>query len=171
MAETKVYISDSLDAQLRERAMKRVGYGRGSISRAGETAVTQWLATEGAVQSALDAITEKAKGDQNVAAVILFGSYARKEPDFRDVDVALVLRTPRKSDLLAFETAVADLGAFQRVRFEILALDALPLDLQSRVLNEGKVLYVKDDEELRAVAAGVAEKWSDFAPTAAYLAA
>ena len=40
MAETKAYLPDSLYAQLRGFAMKRFGYGRGSISRAVETAVT-----------------------------------------------------------------------------------------------------------------------------------
>jgi predicted nucleotidyltransferase len=169
MAETKVYLPDSLDAQLREKAMKRFGYGRGSISRAVETAVTQWLATEDAIRGALDAVTAKAKDDRNVVAVIVFGSYARREPDFRDVDVALALRDPLGSDPLAYEEAVADRGALRSIKLEIQVLNDLPLDLQSRVLREGKVLYVRDDGELRAMGAEVAEKWNDFAPTLAYL--
>ncbi len=169
MAETKVYIPDPLDAQLREKAMKRFGYGRGSISRAVETAVTQWLATEDAIQGALDALTAKAKDDQNVVAVIIFGSYARREPDFVDVDVALALRDPQGSDLLTYAAAVADRGALRSIKIDIQVLNGLPLDLQSRVLREGKVIFVRDERELRAMGAEVAEKWNDFAPTLAHL--
>ena len=43
MAETKIYIADEVDSQLRENAMKRFGYAKGSISKAVEEAVVQWL--------------------------------------------------------------------------------------------------------------------------------
>lgn len=171
MAEMKVYISDSLDVQLREAAMKRFGYGRGSISKAVETAVAQWLKTEAAVKGAMDALVSRAKNDRNAVAVILFGSYARKEPAFGDVDIALVLKDPRGSDLLAYEKAIEGRGAFSPIKIDVVAFDSLPLDLKRRVLNEGVVLYAADERELRAVAAEVAEKWSDFAPTLGYLSA
>ncbi|MDG7012984.1 MAG: nucleotidyltransferase domain-containing protein [Nitrososphaerota archaeon] len=169
MAETKVYIPDSLDAQLREAAMKRFGYGRGSISKAVETAVAQWLKTEAAIRGAIDAVVSRAKDDRNAVAVILFGSYARKEPAFGDVDVALVLKDPRGSDLLAYGSAIEGRGAFSPVKLDVVAFNSLPLDLKRSVLNEGVVLYAADERELRAVAAEVAEEWSDFAPTLEYL--
>ena len=169
MAETKIYIPDSLDAQLREAAMKRFGYGRGSISKAVETAVAQWLKTEAAIRGAIDAVVSRAKTDKNAVAVILFGSYARKEPAFADVDIALVLRDPGRSDLLAYESAMKGRGAFSLIKLDLVAVDSLPLDLKRSVLKEGEVLYAADKRELRTVAADVAERWSDFAPTLGYL--
>jgi predicted nucleotidyltransferase len=169
MAETKIYIPDSLDAQLRETAMKRFGYGRGSISRAVETAIVQWLAQEDAIRGALDSIVSEAKKDSNVVSVLLFGGYARKEPSYGDVDVALVLKKTKGSDLLKYEDAVVAKESSRRTRLDIVAFDALPIDLQKRVLNEGVVLYATDERELREVAACVAERWDDFAPTLGYL--
>jgi predicted nucleotidyltransferase len=169
VAETKIYIPDSLDAQLRETAMRKFGYGRGSISRAVETAIVQWLAQEEAIRGALNSIVSDAKKDSNVAAVLLFGGYARKEPSYGDVDVALVLRNPKGSDLLKYEDAVVARGPSRQTRLDIVAFDSLPIDLQRRVLNEGVVLYAADERELREVAARVAEGWDDFAPTLGYL--
>lgn len=169
MAETKVYLPDRLDAQLREAAMKRFGYGRGSISKAFETAVVQWLAREDAIAGAIRSIVRKAKEDRNVVAVLLFGSYARKEPGFGDVDVALVLKDPGKSDPSSFESPVEGRGPFGRVKVDIRVFNTLPLDMQRSVLNEGQVAYSRDENELRAVCAAVAEKWDDFAPTLSYL--
>ncbi len=42
MAELKVYLSDSLNEKFRRVAMSIYGYGRGSISKAAEAALTEW---------------------------------------------------------------------------------------------------------------------------------
>ena len=42
MAELKVYLSDSLNEKFRRAAMSVYGYGRGSISKAAEAALTRW---------------------------------------------------------------------------------------------------------------------------------
>ncbi len=170
VAETKVYLPDGLDAQLRERAMKRFGYGRGSISRAVEAAVVQWLALEDAIGKALDALVEKARADPKALAVILFGSYARKDPSFGDVDVALLFDGTGRGDLLSYEGAAMSGGALRPPRLDIVAFGELPLDLQRRALEEGVTLYARDERELRGVAARVAQLWDDFAPTLASLA-
>jgi hypothetical protein len=49
MAETKIYIDDNVDKKLREEAMARFGYGRGSISSAVEEAIVQWLRRDGII--------------------------------------------------------------------------------------------------------------------------
>ena len=170
MAEMKAYVSDALDSQLREVAMKRFGYGRGSISKAVATAIVQWLAREDAVQGALDTVVARAKSDVNVVAVLLFGSYARREPGYRDVDVALVLRDQKEGDTQSFEEAAAGRGALRSPGLDMVVFNSLPLDVQSRALQEGVVIYARDEAELRRVAAEVAEKWGDFAPTLRYLA-
>lgn len=50
MAETKIYIADDIDMKLRELAMERFGYGRGSISSAVEEAIVQWLNKQYAIK-------------------------------------------------------------------------------------------------------------------------
>jgi hypothetical protein len=42
MAELKIYLSDSLSEKFRRIAMSVFGYGRGSLSRAAEEALTKW---------------------------------------------------------------------------------------------------------------------------------
>jgi hypothetical protein len=42
MAELKIYLSDSLNERFRRIAMRVYGYGRGSLSRAAEEALTTW---------------------------------------------------------------------------------------------------------------------------------
>jgi hypothetical protein len=67
MAETKIYIPDSLDAQRREAAMRKFGYGRGSISRAVEygAGATGGVSVHffGADRMALDCYTSWDKDD------------------------------------------------------------------------------------------------------------
>jgi predicted nucleotidyltransferase len=167
MAQTKVYLSDSVDAQVRETAMKRFGYGRGSISKAVETAVVQWLAMEEGIWNAIAAMVEKARKDPNVIGLMLFGSYARREPNFGDVDVALVLDNLKANDSKEYEDALRGRGG--RARFDIVVFSQLPLDLQRTVMNEAQVLYARNGRDLRGVSAEVAERWEEFKPTFEYL--
>jgi len=47
MAELKIYLSDSLNERFRQIAMSVYGYGRGSLSRAAEEALTKWCTERG----------------------------------------------------------------------------------------------------------------------------
>jgi len=42
MAELKIYLSESLNEKFRRIAMSLHGYGRGSLSKAAEEALTRW---------------------------------------------------------------------------------------------------------------------------------
>ena len=105
-------------------------------------------------------LVERAEKDPDVLAVMLFGSRARGEarPE-SDVDVCLVLRggaaseparTHKRLDYLSM--ADVDLVVFQQ----------LPLHIRSRVLKEGRVLFVRDEDELYALAAHTARAWEAF---------
>ncbi|MGI0141336.1 MAG: nucleotidyltransferase domain-containing protein [Candidatus Micrarchaeales archaeon] len=141
MAETKIYIPDSLDTNLREQAMRRFGYGKGSISNAAIEAITQWLMRENAISTGLDKIVESSKRDSNVIAAILFGSYARKDPRYRDVDIALVLKNSSKGTDVQYQKGLETV-------FDISIFNSLPVDLQKRALDEGTILYLGDKPEL-----------------------
>ncbi len=105
-------------------------------------------------------VVARAKNDPDALAVMLFGSRARGEAGpGSDFDVCLVLangptsdaaRTQKRLDYLA--QADVDLAIFQQ----------LPLHVRSRVLKEGRVLFVRDEDALYDVAIRTAKAWEDF---------
>lgn len=105
-------------------------------------------------------LIERAAGDPDVLAVLLFGSVARGEETARsDVDVCLVLTeaaAPRGADKRR-----EYLGAFD---LDVHVFQALPLYIRSRVLREGRVLLSKDDDRLYALALRTARAFEDFSP-------
>ena len=63
-----------------------------SIGAAVTEAIREWSEKKMKISIGIEKIIEKAKNDSDIIAVILFGSYARNESDYRDVDVALLLK-------------------------------------------------------------------------------
>jgi hypothetical protein len=47
MVELKIYLSDNLNERFRRTAMNVYGYGRGSLSKAAEAALTNWCTEHG----------------------------------------------------------------------------------------------------------------------------
>ena len=105
-------------------------------------------------------VVARAQGDPEVLAVMLCGRRARGEagPE-SDFDVCLVLangptadgeRTRKRLDCLA--DADVGLAVFQQ----------LPLYVRSRVLKDGKVLFVRDEDALYDVAIPTVKAWEDF---------
>lgn len=107
---------------------------------------------------ALGRLLERAREDPAVLAVVLFGSAARGEATpASDVDVCLVL-TPE-----ADPTRVR-LDYLARFDLDVHAFQALPLYVRTRVLREGRVLLVKDEDALYELAARTAKEFADFEP-------
>ena len=145
MAETKIYFSDKIDTLLREYSMKRFGYRRGSISDAVEEAVTQWLKKETMIKDAVQKLVEHAKEDENIIAMVLFGSYARKEPGFNDVDIGLLAKDPGNVDILRY-TYILE-GASENL-IQLSVINDFPRWTQKHIIDESRLLYVKDREAL-----------------------
>lgn len=161
--EIKVYTSDKLGEQFKKYAMRRFGYGRGSISSAAEEAITRWLIETDRIYTKIDTILESAKTDKNIIAVFLFGSYARKEYTYRDADVAILVdkNADHQKSLLKYDNVV---GNFENRIIDISIMNDMPLDIQSRILNEAVVLYVSEKAKLYDYSIIILEKWSDFKP-------
>jgi len=162
MAETKIYIPDALDARLRELAMKRFGYGRGSISGAVEEAIVQWLAKNDRINSAIRAIVSHAKKDRDVLAVVVFGSYARKEPGFRDVDIGIILKEKAQTGgkHMKYMSLIENDDRF----FDLSIINELPLDVRVSAINNGVFVYVSEPGVEYDYARRVLLEWSDFKP-------
>ena len=110
--------------------------------------------------AALERVIARAQNDPAVLAVILFGSQARGEAvSASDIDVCLVLDRGVPSGLPASRKRLdylaeggLDLSIFQQ----------LPLPVRSRILREGKVLFVRDEDRLYQVAVRTARAFEGF---------
>ena len=108
----------------------------------------------------LEKLIGKAKQDSDILAVILFGSHARGEATAAsDIDVCLVLSdrpyepqelSKKKLDYL--QVAALDIHLYQQI----------PLYIRRRVIKEGKVLFVRDEEDLYELAFRTARAFEDF---------
>ncbi len=107
------------------------------------------------------AIVKKAKKDKDILAVILFGSYARKEP-YRDIDICLVLQPKKYDKLFLSRKKLTYLTDFQKTDIQI--YQQLPIYIRTRVLKEGKVIYCKNEDALYDVAFATIKDFNDFEP-------
>jgi predicted nucleotidyltransferase len=105
-------------------------------------------------------VLDRARRDPDVLAVMLFGSHARGEASAAaDVDLCLVLASETLTNLEMSRTRLAYLagGADDLVIFQ-----QLPLPVRSRVLKEGRVLFVRDEDALYDVAIRAARAFEGF---------
>ena len=98
----------------------------------------------------IDRLLERARRDDRILAVVLFGSRASQEQlEASDADICLVL-VPDKYE--AIELSQKKLEYLTRSDLDIHVYQQLPLYIRVRVLKEGKVLYCRDENQLYAVA-------------------
>jgi hypothetical protein len=104
----------------------------------------------------------RANADPDILAVLLFGSRARGEATPRsDFDVCLVLASDAASKRQATEKRIEYL---ETTDLDVVVFQALPLHIRSRVLREGTVLYVRDEDALYESAARTARAFEYFRP-------
>lgn len=116
------------------------------------------------MDTGLEGLVAKAKKDESVLAVMLFGSQARGEGmPASDVDVCLVL-PPEKETKADQEAVKWEYLSFQSKRLDLHIYQQLPLYIQTRVLKEGKVLFCRDEDALYEVAYRTARAFEDFRP-------
>jgi predicted nucleotidyltransferase len=109
---------------------------------------------------ALDRLVARAKDDPEALAVILFGSRARGDASpGSDFDVCLVLGSKPGPDLAA---ARKRLEYASEASLDLAIFQQLPLHIRSRVLKEGTVLFVRDEDALYDLAIRTARAFEDF---------
>lgn len=141
------------------RKLKAVAAELGKpVGKALSEAAESWTDKNRAILVGMEELVRKARADNDIVAVILFGSYARGDEDFRDIDIALLLKKGKKDYIKKkAEYWISDV-------FDVSVLNELPLQVASRVLEEGKPLYVSDPTELENFSLKIVREWSDFKP-------
>ena len=103
-------------------------------------------------------LIEEAREDKEILAVIVYGSYARGE-ECRDVDICLVLDEEREVNLVR-----KIMDYMKEFDFDFRTFQELPLYIKIRVLKEGKVLFVRDEDKLYEIAIRTVREFEDFKP-------
>jgi predicted nucleotidyltransferase len=115
-------------------------------------------------QARLEKLLAKARQDEEVLAVFLFGSVVREEQThLSDIDICLLLVPISKS----FEPTILSrkrLDYLKDFPFDIQIFQQLPLYIRRRVLKEGRILFVRDEALLYELAFHTAQAFEDFRP-------
>ena len=107
----------------------------------------------------VELLLREAQQDGEILAVMLFGSVARGEAGAQsDVDVCLVLY-PKRWQL---EELARKRWEYLHFDLDIKVFQQLPLYVRRRVLKEGVVLLVKDEDQLYELAFRTAKEFEDF---------
>lgn len=92
----------------------------------------------------VDAVLERLRQHEEVALAYLFGSAADGRADARDVDLAIVF-VDVDDPLHALLRVQQDLEAATGAVVDVHDLDALPVDLRFRVIDQGRPVLVRDE--------------------------
>ncbi len=96
--------------------------------------------------SQLDSLIQKAKNQPEILAVSLYGSFV-KETKFRDIDVCIFIFPVIYNNFDKLHFVTTFMGDFPEI-FDIHIYQDLPLYIQERVLNDGKILFNRDFDTL-----------------------
>jgi hypothetical protein len=121
----------------------------------------------------LEQILTKARGDEDVLAVIPYGSRvsdSKEETTDSDLDVCLVLdpefenEHEAKEDTALSRKRLDYLSEIDPDKIDIQIFQQLPIYIRKRVLEEGRVNYCRDQEDLYQLAYRTIQEYEDFAP-------
>ena len=113
-------------------------------------------------QPQIERLLRHAERDADVLAVMLYGSVARGEASAEsDVDVCLILMPEQRT---AARLSAKRLEYLQEVDLDVQVFQQLPLYIRQRVLKDGRVLLVRDEDRLYDVAFRTIQQFEDFRP-------
>ena len=108
-------------------------------------------------------VVRAAREAEDILAVILFGSSARGEnSSTSDLDLCLVLMLNSYS---ALELSKIKLGYACQFTVHMSIFQQLPLYIRKRVLQEGEIIFCRDDDTLNEVSFKTIREYSHFEPT------
>ncbi|MDO8508577.1 MAG: nucleotidyltransferase domain-containing protein [Nanoarchaeota archaeon] len=99
------------------------------------------------------------KNDKEVIAVLVFGSYARGE-QYRDIDVCLVL-DKKYSNLSMSKKRLHYLSDLPN-KVDLHIFQQLPIYIKTRIMKEGKVFLLKNEDRLYEIAIETMKEFDSF---------
>jgi predicted nucleotidyltransferase len=109
--------------------------------------------------AAIRPIVEELQAHDAVLGLILFGSVARDcARPFSDIDLCIV--TKQKIP----DTVRMDLLSYGSDRIDVSIFSDLPLQIQFRVIKEGRIIFCKDSLALHRIKAATLRNYLDFEP-------
>jgi predicted nucleotidyltransferase len=111
-------------------------------------------------------VIEALRTCEDVVALYFFGSLSKGElKPLSDLDLALLLKAnlnrekmfARQLDLMGI--IAQELGTEE---FDLIILNTAPLRFAHRILRDGKIIFVKDPQQLGDFREGVVKKYIDF---------
>jgi uncharacterized protein len=113
-----------------------------------------------AIKKGLSGLLNRAKKDQQVLAVILFGSIARGQAHRgSDTDICLVLYPGSHTPI---QLSKIKLEYVQDFNQDVQIFQQLPLYIRKRVLEDGRILYSTDMDRLYEVAFDFIREYADY---------
>ncbi len=107
----------------------------------------------------LKKLIKMAETDDDVLAVLLFGSVARGEKNGKDLDICLVFKKDTDKNKI-FEKMVEYASISDIV--DVKAFQLLPLHMRMRVIREGKILHVKNEDLVYDVVISTLREFEEF---------
>ena len=115
-------------------------------------------------EEVLEELLTRARQDEDVLAVLLFGSVIREEQTpLSDIDLCLVL-VPKHTPIEPIAFSHKRLYYLKNFTFDIQIFQQLPLYVRRRILKEGRILFVRDEALLYELAFHTAQAFEDFRP-------
>jgi uncharacterized protein len=114
------------------------------------------------MENEITAAVDRIRKDKKVLAVLLFGSYARKQNYARDIDLCVML-DGSYSDFDMSRKRL-DYLKYAKDKFDIQIFQLLPLNIRVKILKEGKLLYSKDEKRIYDVAYSTIKDYNLFEP-------
>lgn len=115
------------------------------------------------VSKALEKIKQKVRVDEDVLALLSFGSYAREEK-YSDIDLCIVLN-PGSYDELYLSKKKLEYLTLLGPAFDVQIFQQLPIYIRIRVLRDGKVAFCKDEPSLYDLAFQTIRDFEGFTAT------
>jgi len=113
-------------------------------------------------EAAIENLLTRTREDQDVLAVLLFGSAVRQEQNpLSDIDICLVL-VPQAAPFAPSELSRKRLDYSKDFPLDVQIFQQLPLYVRRRVLKEGRILFVREEELLYELAFRTAQAFEDF---------
>lgn len=102
------------------------------------------------------------KSDKNVLFAYVYGSFARGEKDFSDLDIAVYLKKDPRGIVLYERRLAKALEKETGKPVDVRIINFMPLLLKSRLLKEGTLIFSRDQKARIAFETALIGSYLDF---------